>query len=485
MSNGKSGEVLLVFPGKFKSPNPQVPLSLLHLASFLKHDGFQVRLMDLRFEKIEEIRIGKPLFVGISSIHSSQIRFGLEFARKVREFDPAIPIVWGGVHPTLLPEQTASSKFVDIVIRGEGETTIVELAQKLKAGQLLDSVKGITFKEGKATRSTPDRPLIDLDTIPIELPFDLLNLDKYPTLKAGRFHIQTSRGCPHMCGFCYNTVYNKRMWRGKSARRVVDEIEYVLKRFPEVNIIDPIDDNFFVDTKRVEDVCRGIIERRINVQWRANCRFDYMSQYSEKFIKLLAKSGCIEVDFGGESGSDRLQAMICKEISSNQMIKSVENLKKWGPSIEPFVSWMCGLPTETEADVKLTCDLMDKMSEINPKTQHYGIFLYTPFPSPILDTLGSTFTPPQTFDDWGKAEMFHFSPPWHSKKYVQKLQDISIVSLYAFYPKARIKERGIPYRIVYGALNKVARYRWNNRHFSYPIELKIASAALRKRREYL
>ncbi|HEX7483073.1 MAG TPA: radical SAM protein [Candidatus Bathyarchaeia archaeon] len=383
MSNGKNGEVLLVFPGKFKSPNPQVPLSMLHLASFLLRDGFRVRLLDLRVEKLDESKIGKTLFVGISSIHSSQIRFGLEFARKVRDSDPSIPIVWGGVHPTLLPEQTASSKLVDIVVRGEGELTIVELARKLEAGQPLDSVKGITYKEGEAIKSTPDRALIDLDTIPIELPFDLLLLDKYPTLKSGRFHIQTSRGCPHMCGFCYNTVYNKRLWRGKSAKRVVDEIAYILENFPDVNIIDPIDDNFFVDSKRVEDICREIINRGIKVQWRANCRFDYMSQYSEEFIKLLAKSGCVEVDFGGETGSDRLQAMIYKEVTSSQMIKSVENLKNWGPSIEPFVSWMSGLPTETEEDVKRTCDLMDKMSETNPKTQHYGIFLYTPFPSPI------------------------------------------------------------------------------------------------------
>jgi anaerobic magnesium-protoporphyrin IX monomethyl ester cyclase len=478
-------EVLLVFPGKFKSPNPQVPLSLLHLASFLLNDGFHVRLLDLRLEKIDQSKIGKPFFVGISCIHSSQISFGLEFARKVRETDPSIPIIWGGVHPTLLPEQTASSKFVDIVVRGEGEMTIVELARKLKANQPLDSVKGITYKKGKKIDSTPDRPLIDLDTIPIDLPYDLLLLDKYPTLKAGRFHIQTSRGCPHLCGFCYNTVYNKHLWRGKSSKRVVDEIEFILKKFPDTSIIDPIDDNFFVDEQRVQGICREIIKRGLNVKWRANCRFDYMAKYNEEFIKLLEKSGCKEVDFGGESGSDRLQTLINKEITSSQIVKSVENLKNWAPSIEPYVSWMCGLPTETDEDLKKTCDLMDKMSEINPKTQHYGIFLYTPFPSPILDTLKPTFVPPQSFDEWGNAEMFHFSPPWHKRKYVKRLQAISLVSIYAFYPDARIKERGIPYRIGYGVLNKIAKYRWKKRFFSFPIELQIATATLRKRREYL
>ena len=477
--------MLLVFPGKYNSPNPQVPLSLLHLASFLIKGGYSVKLLDLRLERLSDFKIGKPLFVGISSIHASQIRYGLEFARRVRTLDSSIPLVWGGVHPTLLPEQTVASEFVDVVVRGEGEKTLLELADKISAGEPLHEVKGITFKSGGIIRSTPDREPMDLDEIPIELPFDLLPLDKYATLKSGRYHIQTSRGCPHECGFCYNTVYHKRTWRGKSARRVVDEIEYALEKFPHIKIIDPIDDNFFVDQKRVIDICQEIIRRKIKISWRANCRFDYMSEYSKDFIELMAKSGCSEIDFGGETGSERLLSIIAKDITPMQMLRSVENLRKWAPSIEPFVSWMSGLPTETDEELMQTCDLMDRMSEVNPKTQHYGVFLYTPFPSPILDSLGPEFKPPQSFDEWGKSEVFHFKPPWHPKRYVDKLQDVSTVSIYAFYPRTRVNERRLSYRFGYGMLNKIAKYRWKHRYFRYPVELRLATVALRKRREYL
>ncbi len=485
MRNNRSKEVLLVFPGKYNSPNPQVPLSLLHLASFLIKGGYSVKILDMRLENFADFEIRKPLFVGISTIHGSQIPYGLELARRVRALDSSIPLVWGGVHPTLLPEQTAANEVVDIVVRGEGEKTLLELADKFSAGESLTKIKGITFKSAGTIKSTPDRELIDLDELPIELPFELLPLDKYPTIKSGRFHIQTSRGCPHKCGFCYNIVYNRQAWRGKSARRVVDEIEYILGRFPKVKIIDPIDDNFFVDQKRVIDICQEIINRKIKVSWRANCRFDYMSKYSKDFLELLEKSGCNEVDFGGETGSERLLSLIDKDITTSQMISSVENLRNWAPSIEPFITWMCGLPTETEEDLIKTCDLMDRMSEVNPKTQHYGIFLYTPFPSPILDSLGSKYKHPQSFDEWGKAEVFHFRPPWHSKRYVDKLQNISTVSIYAFYPRTRVSERRLFYRIGYGSLNKIAKYRWRHRYFHYPIELKLATAALRKRREYL
>ncbi len=482
---GEGREILLVFPGRYKAPNPQVPLCLLHIASPLMSEGYKVRIIDMRIENYREFKIGNPVFVGISSMSGPQIRYGLEFARKVRAEKPSCPIVWGGVHPSLLPEQTAASQYVDVVVRGEGEMTIVELACKLGAGQPLNAVAGVTYKSEGRIKSNPDGPLIDMDTIPVELPYEFLRLDKYPALKTGRFHMQTSRGCPHRCGYCYNILFNKRKWRGKSAARVLDEIEYVLEKFPNVKIIDPIDDNFFVDKKRVEDVCRGIIKRKINVTWRANCRFDYFAHYDKDFVSLLEKSGCVELDFGGETASNRLLSLIGKDITSDQIIKAAENLRNWAPSIELYVSWMSGLPTETDEDLKKTCDLMDKMTQTNPKTQHYGFFVYTPFPSPLLEALGPEFKPPQSLEEWGNIEMFHFKAPWHSKKYIERLQAMSAVTSFAFYPKGKIKEYSILFQLGYGMLNRMAKFRWKHRYFEFPVELKTVNAIARKSRGYL
>ena len=117
--------------------------------------GYAVKILDMRLESLKDFEIGKPLFVGISSIHGSQIRYGLEFARRVRTLDSSIPLVWGGVHPTLLPEQTVASEFVDIVVRGEGEKTLLELADKFSAvktyakhriqGAILDSLRDLDW----------------------------------------------------------------------------------------------------------------------------------------------------------------------------------------------------------------------------------------------------------------------------------------------------------------------------------------------------
>jgi anaerobic magnesium-protoporphyrin IX monomethyl ester cyclase len=484
-NNEKRQEVLLVYPGKYGAPEPQIPLSLLHLASPLELAGYKVRIFDMRIENYKDFKIGNPVFVGISSMSGQQISYGLEFAEKVRTEVPSCPIVWGGVHPSLLPEQTIASRYADIVVRGEGELSIVELANKLSARLPLDKVPGITYKSEGKIKSNPNSPLIDLDSIPIDLPFNLLSLHEYPTLKAGRFHIQTSRGCPSRCSFCYNSTFNERIWRGKSASRVLDEIEYILVKFPNVKVIDPIDDNFFVDKKRVEDICRGIINRNITVSWRANCRFDYLATYGKGFLSLLEKAGCVELDFGGESGSEKLQSLVNKDVTFEQMIKSVENLRIWAPSIEPYVSWLSGLPNEKYKDLNKTFDLMDKMSQINPKTQHYGIFVYTPFPSPLMESLPAEFKPPQSLEEWGNIEVFHFDPPWHSKKYVEKLHVISAVTRYAFYPKARIMERGFAFKLGYKFMNEAAKFRWKHRYFGFPIELKIANETARRLRGFL
>jgi anaerobic magnesium-protoporphyrin IX monomethyl ester cyclase len=384
-----------------------------------------------------------------------------------------------------LPEQTISHDLVDVIVRGEGELPIKNLANALLQKKSLDEVFGITYKIDGIVKQNPEAKVIDLDEIPIALPYELLQMEKYPSFVAGRFHIQTSRGCPHRCGFCYNSMFNKNRWRGKSAKRVLDEISYIKGRYPHITMFDPIDDNVFVDEYRMEQVCKGLIERKLGVQWRANCRFDYVAAYDKEFLTLLEKAGCVELCFGGESGSERLQQLICKDVTADEMIHSVSKLHDWAPSIEPYVSWMSGLPDETDEDLKKTFDLMDRMSEVNPKTQHYNVFVYTPFPSPVTEYLEPKFPLPQSLEEWGNIDVFHFNPPWHSKAHVNKLHAISAVTHYAFYPQTRIREHSFVYKLAYSFLNRIAKYRWKHRAFSLPIELTVANYFSRRFKGYL
>lgn len=439
----------------------------------------------MRLQNYLNVQIGNPIFVGISCMSGQQIRYAIDFAKKVRNENPSCPIVWGGVHPTLLPQQTIENEMVDIVVRGEGDLVVAELAKSLAACIPLENVKGITFKTNGSIVNTQDADLIDLNQIPLELPYSLFEMSKYPALTTGRFHIQTSRGCPHRCSFCYNTDFNKRKWRAKNAKRVIQEIKHILQEFPQVKIVDPIDDNFFVDQHRVKQICEGLIAEDTKIRWRANCRFDYFSDYDQDFLGLLEKSGCTELDFGGECGSEQLQEFINKDVTEEQMLESVSKLKQWAPTIEPFISWLSGLPDETYNDVLKTFELMDELKKANPLTQHYGIFIYTPFPSPLLKLLGSKFQPPESLEDWGKIDVFVFQPPWHSKAYVEKLKIISAITRYAFYPSSRIQARGLKFRLSYGIMNQLARYRLRHRFFGFPIEIKIVDAVVKRIRGFL
>ena len=284
-----------------------MPLQLLHVACALQRAGYRARIYDMRLQDYRSLAMGDPVFVGLTCMSGPQIRYGLEFAREgAGRESAACPSSGAACTPRCCPSRRPPSALVDVVVRGEGELVVGPLADAPGRRRAARRRERPHLHETTArSRSTPDAALIDLDTIPVELPYDLLDLDRYPTLQAGRVHMQTSRGCPSRCGFCYNTGFNKRkLARQEPASASSTRCSTCCERFPQVKIIDPVDDNLFVN--------RSAWPRRsatssstggLKVAWRANCRFDYLASYDGDFVRLLERAGCMELDFGGESGS--------------------------------------------------------------------------------------------------------------------------------------------------------------------------------------
>jgi hypothetical protein len=102
-----------------------------------------------------------------------------------------------------------------------------------------------------------------------------------------------------------------------------------------------------------------------------------------------------------------------------------------------------------------------------------------------MQYLPPEFTPPQSLEEWGNIEVFHFNPPWHSKAHIEKLHTISAVTRLAFYPESRVREHNFTYKLAYGIMNKIEKYRWRHRNFGFPVELKIADAVARKLKGFL
>jgi anaerobic magnesium-protoporphyrin IX monomethyl ester cyclase len=403
--------IVLIYPNAGQDVlgiNVGLPLSLIYVGTALKKAGFTVTILDERvmadpISPLREALAANPLFVGISSMTGYQIGHGLALARKVRELSPDIPIVWGGVHPTIHPESTVQHPLVDIVAIGEGEVTAVDLAQTLENKRDLSQVKGIVFKDAGRTVSTADRPKLDLDTIPGP-DYSLVDLTDYFTIghisRTKQLQIVTSRGCPFHCGYCYLLRPELRGYRTLSAERVYKEIERLRDEYG-IKSVFFYDDYFFGNRQRVVEFVELIEEKPLGVDFEVSCRIDFLARESDEFLARLRKAGFTELLIGVESGSDRILKLIQKGFTRRQILEA--NRKLAQAEIGSKLSWMAGFPSETKEEFYETVDLMLQLTKENRFCSLTPLGIYTPYPGTALyenckNSFGAVF--PETLDGW-------------------------------------------------------------------------------------
>lgn len=258
--------------------------------------------------------LGSPThFVGISTMIGSQIFHALGMAKLVRErTDGKIPIVWGGPHPSSVPEQFIEHPYVDLVCVGEGDLTFSEIVEAYEQKRAFAGVQGIVFKQGHDIVETPERPLIDVETL-LPTPWELLEIEKYihrdfyvkNTLRSLDIG-QTSRGCPYDCGFCSSAALRKRKWRPMSAEKSLALILDPVRRF-QLDGIWIRDDEFYINKDRVFQIVKGILDSETKIRWyTSGTRVDVFNKSSDEFLRFLKKSGADSLKFGAESGTNRM-----------------------------------------------------------------------------------------------------------------------------------------------------------------------------------
>ncbi len=372
------------------------PLGLLYIGDALKKSGYEVRVLHYPSEDIiryaREVVKNKPLFVAFSVFTANGIRSTANMCREIKRLSD-IPIVWGNAHPTLLREQCLNEPYIDIVVFGEGEETVVELAQAIEKGQELKDIRGIGYKENGEVRFTKARPFIEnLDKFRAN--WSLIDVNKYvrPTLDSQRvLPFVTSRGCPHNCAFCYNQVFNRRKWRAHSIDFVVSEIRKLKSEY-DIDGVTFQDDNFFVNKKRAFEIAK-----KIELGYSADARIDYVD---EEFCEKLKETNCKVIMFGIESGSDRILKLMNKDFVVSDIIKAVKNLTKVGiGSISGSI--IIGYPTETRSEFLETMKLVIQLLEINPRMA-YTTGLYLPYPgTPSYElAIECGFEPPRETEEW-------------------------------------------------------------------------------------
>lgn len=351
------------------------PLGLGYIASNLILEGFEVEIIDMAALNLSldqfkrEVKQKEPKIVGISA-ETLTYKNALKVAETVKKENPEILTVMGGPHVTFLAEETLRNPQVDVVVRREGEMTMKEIARRLlRENGDLGNVKGITYRREGHIISNPERPLIeDLDSLPFPAR-ELFPLDRYRVPGT----LITSRGCPSKCIFCSAGAMYGGRYRVRSPENVSSEVHHMIEKF-NFDKFFIADDTFTVFRDRTRKICRSISD--LNVQWFCESR---VNTVNKEILKEMAESGCRVIQYGVESGSQKILNSIRKGITVEQVRKAV----KWSVEVGiiPVCSFMVPHPEDTLETIEETRKFMEELKSLGALVV---VSLTTPFPGTYL-----------------------------------------------------------------------------------------------------
>ncbi|MDD1764328.1 MAG: B12-binding domain-containing radical SAM protein [Methanobacteriaceae archaeon] len=348
------------------------PLGIAYIGAVLENGGFEVEIIDgaaleLNWKALEaEIKRAAPQVIAITAL-TPTIDQGLETAKLAKRVCPDATIVMGGYHPSFNHTEILEKDYVDVVVIGEGEYTMLELVETLESGGDLKQVKGIAYQN----MVTPPRPVMkDLD----ELPFParhLLPMDHYKILnmKLNTATMISGRGCPMQCSFCASAALHGSQLRMRSAENVVDEMEHLIESH-DAGMIAFMDDTFTLKPTRVEQVCEEIKKRGLEVYWGCTARADTISS---RMLQKMSDSGCITMFLGVESADQQQLDRVNKQLTVDKIRQAFTLSRKH--DIRTIASVVLGMPGDTRESIGRTIKFV---RELNPS---YALFsLATPYP---------------------------------------------------------------------------------------------------------
>jgi radical SAM superfamily enzyme YgiQ (UPF0313 family) len=484
-----NGHVVLFQPspfgGLYQYRVAQLPLGLLYCATALEHTGYRVTIIDQSVEphwkqRLYSVFADKPLCFGVTCMTGPQIRHALAVCNLVRDKYPHIPIIWGGVHASLLPDQTLENSLVDIVVVGEGEDTLPELVKAIKTKGPLKQVKGIAFKQNGQYIFTGLRPYVDLDAQPPPA-LHLVDVNRYREHMLGidHVHVHCSRGCTFECAFCWDPIFHKRQFRKIDPFRVLETMQRIVREY-EIKGFLFQDDNFFLDLAWARDVLERIVRSDLGISiGKLFIRADTLCKMDRDFLNLLVRAGVKRLVMGVESGSQRLLDLLKKRITLDQVMEANRKLIPY--PIKPAYMFMMGLPTETSEELTQSIHFADRLIKENPKaTRTFNI--YTPYPGTELFKIivDHGLKEPKALLDWAGLNYHGFfkGSPWilpETKPMVEVMNFALMCSKHdnAFGGFKRQDAGSILFTKLYSPL---ARYRVRNMDVRFPFEVKLIRA---------
>lgn len=350
------------------------PLGLMYIAAFLEKEGYEVRIVPADIlelsqkQIIKEIQGFEPDLIGVTA--TTETRFqGFNLIKCAKKAYPPALTILGGPHASLTAEECLTYiSELDIVVRGEGEMTMLELCQCLENDRSpipLFSVNGLSFRSEGKIISTPDRqPIYNLDSLPFPA-FHLIPFERYNFLvdvpgcgKLPAINMITSRGCPYNCNFCSTPVNWGRTARTRSPQNVIEEIEYCISRFG-TKVLYFFDDIFNVKPERVEQICDLFVDRKLNIHWKCDVRADLINK---PLLIKMKKAGLFHLSFGLEAGSERVRnEVINKKVSMDSFHRLIHQCRELDVIPNPF--FIFSHPTETWEEAQETLKIIEDYND--------------------------------------------------------------------------------------------------------------------------
>ncbi len=484
-----SFEPIYIYKPNDMTDPPNVPRGVLAIGTYLKQKGHTVKIIDAVIEEDAAEKIVKEAedadFVGFAVMTSSIIS-SLKLSKLVKEKTKA-KTVWGGIHPTQLPEQTCADPLVDYAVHGEGDEAILELLE----GHDPAEIKSLAYKtaDGRVIVN-PRRKFFDINKI-ATLDFDLVDVEKYITRtlvqerrKVRMLPVMSSRGCPHRCTFCFHTTTGDQPYRTQESERVIAEIGR-LKECYNVDAIKFAEDNFFVIRRRVKEVLEGI--KGLGLKWVGECRADYFrnGHVDDELLQLMKESGCAGFTVGAESGSEKILNMVKKDVIPKQVEYAVSRC--YEHNFVPAVTFILGFPHETKRDVKKTVSLLRKVVKKCPILIG-GIGLFRPNPGGDLYEECfkiSKIKKPASLREWTKPEyldlMINASDiPWNKhSRWIKNVHYYAGMYLFTNRRLGMYIKRNFIKGLGFSSFVMLARLRCLVNFYHLPVDRKLFNIALR------
>jgi radical SAM superfamily enzyme YgiQ (UPF0313 family) len=469
-------KVVFFFPS-FASSEATAPLGILAVATPLLRAGFSVRLIDStitpNFKKrvLEEVQ--GAICLGISLVTGPMIRETVEIARAVKAWNPDFPIILGGWHPSLLPKQTLECPFIDFVVRGQGEETLLEVVQHLEERTPVDLIPGIGFKRDGKLFFTTERPLKPLADMPPKA-YHLADFDAYERSCGRRWAMYTSSlACPFNCSYCTNAGVYGRKWNALSPEQFVDETVDLSTRYG-LEMLWVVDDNFLVDLDRARHIAEGLVRAGADFKWSIQATTNLTARLTTKDLKLLRRSGLHQICQGVDSGSEKILKLMNKTFQDfDSIYESASRCLQAG--IRPSFNIIFAYPGEGSKERRETVDFMMDVCRRFPGAE-FWTNIFTPYPgSPIMEKAQELgIQVPSSLEGWADFFPRYTVLPWLNGREHNRLQVMRDYLRIAFdrVPiAADARKRST--RIAQKMLSFPARWRLDHDIYGAPIELWV------------